>query len=238
MAKFSTPALLLRKTPYSETSLVLKFLTEDDGVQSYIFQGAQRKGKKGNILQSLAWVEISGFKRADSTLGKITEVSFVEQWRLIPDDIYRSTIVMFITELLNKVLTEETNEGEIYNFLVHFLQRLDQAPFPKEAHLFFLVQMIHYLGIQPQNIAMEQARYFDFLEGTFLQHEPPHHVFESGAKVKHLYQSFQLEAIDQSCFANGKERLEVMQTLLQYMAVHFDELDDLKTLDVLETIFQ
>lgn len=238
MAKFSTQALLLKKTPYSETSLILKLLTEDKGIQSYIFQGAKRKGKKGNILQSLSWIELSGYYRSDSSMGKISEVNFVQQWERIPTDIYRSTILMFMTEVLNKVITESTDEKEIYDFLVRFLKRLDDSYFPKESHLFFLVQIINYLGVQPQNTEIKNPKYFDFLEGEFLLNEPPHHVFEKGVNVTKLHQAFQFENPDQSYFSNGSERMLVVTLLLKYLSVHFDELDDLKSLDVIETILK
>lgn len=237
MSKFSTSALLLKKTPYSETSLILKCLTEKEGVQSFMFAGAQRKGKKGNILQSLSWIEIEGYQRADSTLGKITDVSFVKQWNLIPSDVYRSTIVMFVAEVINKISTENTEEHRLYDFLCQFLQRLDQEPFPQEAHLYFLVEIIHYLGISPLDINLEKAKYYDYLEGAFSVHQPPHHVFEEGNHVQMLQKVFGKTDIEDKSFVNGKERMEVMQLLLRYLKVHFDVLDDLNTLDVVVTIF-
>lgn len=48
MAVVSTPAVALRAFPYGETSLVLRFYTEELGVMGVMAKGARRRGSRGS----------------------------------------------------------------------------------------------------------------------------------------------------------------------------------------------
>ena len=61
MATHITEGIVLQKTDYSETSLILKVLTKDKGLQSFIFQGAKRKNKNGQLVSPLSILSISFF---------------------------------------------------------------------------------------------------------------------------------------------------------------------------------
>ena len=58
MATGKTKGIVLRKVDYSETSIILSVLSPNDGVKSFIYQGAKRKKKKGNLITSLAQISI------------------------------------------------------------------------------------------------------------------------------------------------------------------------------------
>ncbi|MFM7643772.1 MAG: recombination protein O N-terminal domain-containing protein, partial [Sphingomonadales bacterium] len=55
--------ILLDKTAYSESSLVLHFYTLDKGYQSFLFKGALKKRK---ALNQLGLYELSFFRRPES----------------------------------------------------------------------------------------------------------------------------------------------------------------------------
>jgi DNA repair protein RecO (recombination protein O) len=68
--RLHTKGIVLRKTDYSETSVVLQILTPKFGVKGFIFQGAKRKNKKGNIIAPLSIIDIEYYQRNESDVAK------------------------------------------------------------------------------------------------------------------------------------------------------------------------
>ena len=87
--------IVLQKVDYSETSLIVKVLTAEEGVLSFIYQGAKRKKKKGNLISPLAIINISYFNRADSAMGKITSVEPAVVYKDLAFNPYKSSILFF-----------------------------------------------------------------------------------------------------------------------------------------------
>ncbi len=55
MSILSTPAILLRSYPYSETSLTLRFYSESNGVLAAIARGVRKAGgRRGGALASFS----------------------------------------------------------------------------------------------------------------------------------------------------------------------------------------
>jgi DNA repair protein RecO (recombination protein O) len=73
--KKTDSGILLKRIPYSETSLVLTIFTLLEGKKSFLFQGAKKK--KGNVLLPLSPIELTYFQRDDSQLAKIYETHSV-----------------------------------------------------------------------------------------------------------------------------------------------------------------
>ena len=84
MGTHITEGIVLQKTDYSETSLILKILTEDKGLQSFIFQGAKRKNKKGQLVSPLSVLSITYFQRKESDLSKISSIELAAIYKNIP----------------------------------------------------------------------------------------------------------------------------------------------------------
>ena len=70
--KFQDRGIVLSRSAYSETSLIVTLFTESFGVQTFLFQGAKKK--KGLVLFPLATVDITYYRRSDSQMGKLTEI--------------------------------------------------------------------------------------------------------------------------------------------------------------------
>ena len=125
MATHKTKGIVLRKINYSETSLIIKVLTPYEGVKSFIYQGAKRKKKKGNIISSLAIINIEYYQRNDSDLAKISNIELAKIYTSIPFDPYKSSVVFFMNEVINNTIRDNEHNDELYSFLENILQVLD-----------------------------------------------------------------------------------------------------------------
>jgi DNA repair protein RecO len=77
----STPAILLRAHPYSETSQILRFLTESHGIQSVMAKGIRKRGGKGGgSISTFAQGELTLYLRDNRELQTFKDFS-TARWR-------------------------------------------------------------------------------------------------------------------------------------------------------------
>ena len=75
----------------------------------------------------------------------------------LPFEVAKSTIAMFVTEFLNKVLKEEASSPVLFGFLIDSVLFLEEARTDSENfHLAFLLKLSFFLGFGP-----ESAREFE-----------------------------------------------------------------------------
>jgi len=227
--------IVLQKTDYSESSLIIKFLTAE-GVQSFIFQGAKRKGKKGNLISPLAILSIEYYKRNDSALGKISKIEPSIIFKEIPFDPFKSSIVFFMNEVLNKTLKEKDADHDLYTFLRSILEILDLSNTTANFPIKFLYQLTKYLGFYPQ--VDENGIYLDLQEGRYVKYQPNHPFYLSKEKSDLLLE-FSGMNFDGRNDPNVtlKDRRELVYDLLNYYKVIFDNFEEIQSVSVLEATF-
>lgn len=234
MANFTTEGIIIQKINYSETSLIIKALTKDKGLQSFIFQGAKRKGKKGQIISPLSVVNLSCFQRNDSQLAKISQVDLAVVYKDIPFNPIKSSILFFINELIQNSIKEEEYNLQLYEFLKNILQILDVqselSNFPLKFTLALLGQIGYYPSINKNGI------YFDFLNGQITNNEPSHPYFLDEIVTKHL-----IKIDNQPMSINGdiipsQIKKELLNGLLDYYKIKIEGFKPLKSIEIIEAV--
>ncbi len=236
MATGKTSGIVLRKTDYSETSIVLKVLTPDEGVKSFIFQGAKRKKKKGNIISPLGLISIEYYQRNDSDLAKISAIEPLMIFKTIPFDHYKSSIVFFMNEVLNNTIKENENNQALYDFLVNILEILDLSDSIANFPIKFLYRLTKYLGFYPNEV--ENAVYLDLQECSYTKYEPNHSAFLSKRNSLLLLQfsGMNFDGISDPEIGLNTRR-ELVYDLLKYYHVIFENFKPIQSLEVLEATF-
>lgn len=236
MSLQTTEGIVLQKIDYSESSLIIKLLTKENGVQSFIFQGAKRKNKSGNLISPLAVLSVQYYQRNDSQLAKISGVEPAIVYRSIPFDPYKSSILFFMNEVLNKVIKEKDPNAELYTFLRSILEILDLSDHTGNFPIRFLYELTKYLGFYPQ--IEDGGLYFDFQEGKFVKYLPNHPFYLNQEK------SGILKDISGTKFDGSneskiplKERRELIYDLLKYYQVVIDNFEEVQSLAILEATF-
>jgi DNA repair protein RecO (recombination protein O) len=234
MANFTTEGIIIQKINYSETSLIIKALTKDKGLQSFIFQGAKRKGKKGQIISPLSIVHLTYFQRNDSQLAKISQVDLAVVYKDIPFNPIKSAILFYINELIQNSIKEEEYNLQLYEFLKNTLQILDiqteLSNFPLKFTLALLGQIGYYPSIDKAGI------YFDFLNGKIIKNEPNHPYYLDEKTTKYL-----IDINNQPMSINGNiiPRLikkELLNGLLDYYKIKIEGFKPLKSIEIIETV--
>jgi len=236
MSRKVTRGIVLQKIDYSETSLILKVLTPHNGVQSFIFPGAKRKKKHGNLVHSLAILSIEYFQRKDSDLAKISSIEPAIVFQTLSFDPYKSSILFFMNEVLLHTLRDNERNDELYSFLENILQVLDHtekfANFPVK----FLYRLTRYLGFAPE--VNEDAIYLDLQECQFTEYRPSHPDYLDQESTGYLL------ALSQANFDGENDpqiplskRRQLVYDLLKYYHVVIDQFKPIKSLAILEATF-
>lgn len=233
MSKEVCQGIVLRKIDYSDTSLIVKLLTRDHGVKSFLFQGGKRKNKQGNILQPLSIVDAEFYQRSDSDLPKMSNVNAAKVYRNIPYDPLKSSILFFLAELVQKTVHENETEFELYDFVENSLLILDESEHYSNFVVKFLLQYPKYLGFS--FFREDDPQYFDYQEAGFVKHEPNHPYYLNKEKSSLLLRlsGMKFDGINDPKI-DLKTRRELIYDLLKVYKVFFDNFKEIQSLSVLE----
>ena len=236
MASHKTKAIVIRKTNYSETSLILQVLTPNDGLKSFIFQGAKRKNKKGNIVAPLAQLEIEYYQRNDSALAKISTIESTLIYKTIPFDPYKSSVVFFINEILQHTLKYNEKHEGLFPFLSNILEVLDLSDSIANFPIKFLYRYTKYLGFYPNEVP--EARYLDLRECAYTKYQPNHNSYLSEFKTNLLlaFSTCDFDGINDPKIDLNTRR-DLVYDLLKYYEEVIYNFKPVHSLGVLEATF-
>lgn len=241
----TTQGIVLKTFKYSETSVIARVYTQKFGLQTYIINSvhAKQSRTKPALLQPLTILDMVVYHREHKTMNHVKELRPAYTFTMLPYDVVKTALALLIAEVLYKTLKEETSNTAQFEFLYHFITLLDQNANPAvtaNLHLWFLVKFTGFLGFYPQNNFFYTDRpYFDLSEGTFCHRQPEHGHFIALPLSQLLFRLMQLAA-DQTAQLemNRLQRRQLLQALLLYYRFHVDGFDEVKSLHILEEIFE
>jgi DNA repair protein RecO (recombination protein O) len=239
----STRGIVFRQTKYSDTSLVVKIFTEDSGLGSYIVKGARGPKAKirANLFQPLSLLDLVISENFKSNLHSIREARINHPCQNIRNDIRKSSILLFLNELLYKSIQEESANRELFGFIYDHLLLLDQTPEnPACYHLSFAIHLTRFLGFFPQGTYRNEHTSFDLTEGHFVQSQPiPAANFISGS---HCSWFFSLLSTPAEKFYTipvpAGARNELLSGILRYYQYHLPLSGEFKSHIVLHDVLQ
>lgn len=237
-----TRGIFLHAVKYSETSLIASIYTEAYGRQTFIINGVRNKNStvKASVFQPLYLLDLEIYYKAGREIHRLKNARIASPYLTIPFDIRKSTQVLFLAEVLFKCLREEEYNCELFNFLFHSLILLDLSETGiSNFHIWFLFKLSRFLGINPSNVNANISNFFDLQTALFVSHEPLHNQFTD----KHITVLFsRLFDIDSSSIERldytQNERKLVLEKLLEFYKIHFDQLGEIKSLEVLKEVLR
>ena len=235
-----TRGIYLHHINYSETSIIARIYTERFGIQSYLINGVRKRKStfKKNLFQPLFLLDLEVYYRPGRDLQRLKEARLTVPFEHLPFDIVKSSLAIFLSELLLKCLKEEEANEELFDFLFHAIALLDlKKDGIANFHLAFLFHLSRFLGFSPQASNHHQTQFFILNTASFSASEPQYHQFmdaETTASFKQLFQ-FDLGKIELLSF-NNRQRANLLAQLLKYYQIHMDLAGDFKSLAVLKEV--
>ncbi|MFN8429155.1 MAG: DNA repair protein RecO [Spirosomataceae bacterium] len=212
--------------PYRETSIIVKIYTELFGIQTYIENGVRSvKGKNRIALfQPLTLLDMVVYHDSKKEIHRISEIKCNYPYQTLSVDIIKTTIGIFINEILSHSLKEHEANSALFSFLENTLQYLDhQSAYVENFHFVFLYKFCNFLGFGPENASEITAQ-----------------LLEQGVPVK----SEEREVFDRfDSFNFGDEikisrqlRAKVLEHFLFYYKMHLEGFGEMKSLNVLREV--
>ncbi|GAB1444842.1 MAG: DNA repair protein RecO [Cyclobacteriaceae bacterium] len=214
-----TKGIVFRYTRYGETSIIVNIFTELFGLQSYIVNSVRSKSGKNKIAiyQPLTLLDLVVYHKENAGILRIKEATCAYPYHHLQSDPTKACIGMFINEVLNKTVKEQSHAGELCNFIFHSLIQLDTLDQPENFHLIFLIKLSKFLGFGPFAKAelgalmlnKEEERVLDVL----LESE-----YETITKVR------------------NDQRRNLLDAFLRFYSNHIDAMGTIKSVQVLREV--
>ena len=149
-----TRGVVFRFTKYGESSIIVNIFTEMFGLQSYIVNGVRSRTAKSRIAlyQPLTLLELIVYHRENANINRIKEVKCLYPYQSLYLDMRKSAVALFINEIINKTVKEESHADEMCGFMIKSFVTLDQLDSQIENfHLRFLLKLSRLLGFGAYN---------------------------------------------------------------------------------------
>jgi DNA repair protein RecO (recombination protein O) len=239
----TTRGIVFRQTKYSDSSLVVRILTEEMGLRSYIVKGARgpKSKMKTSLFQPLTLLELVASQKEKADLQHIREVRVAYPYQTIHLDIRKSSIILFLNELLYKSIQEEAVNPELFHYIFDHLILLDQTTEnPANFHLLFVIHLTKNLGFYPHGSYLNENTVFDLTEGQFLQAEAlPADNFITGSNCA-WFSKLLATSPDKfySVAVPSPVRAELLEKILRYYHLHLPLTGEFKSHIVLHDVLQ
>jgi DNA repair protein RecO (recombination protein O) len=236
-----TTGIILHQIKYTDSGNIVQVFTKKFGRQSFLVRGIRNKrpGKQNIHLQPLSIIDIVLYYRESRGMQTLKEYSV----SFLPSDIYnniiKTSMALFLGEVLTTVLREESCQEDLFDYLsdsVIYLDRLDDRY--SNFHIAFLCGLSSFLGIEPGRKQEGEDSFFDMTNGSFLNVRPTHGNY-ADLEISGILARFFSSSWDDmnKIVLSGSLRNEVLSTILKYYSIHLPSLKKINSLDVLKEVF-
>lgn len=233
-----TRGIVFKTTDYGESSVIVQIFTEKFGLQSYIINGVKKPRAKisRNMLQPLHLLDLVVYYKSTGQVQRISELRNSPVLQSIPYDVIKSSIALFLNEVLYKAVKQQSADENLFDFVFNAIEWLDnQTEGLANFHLLFLTRLTRYLGFYPDQAI--SADYFDMKNGVFSKFKPEGFSYLSPPHTQNFYSLLQcsFESLGQLKFSND-ERRYLVQKLLEYYALHIESFGNIRSHEILEEV--
>jgi len=228
-----TRAIVLHHVKYGESSLIVTLYTEKHGRMTCIVSGIRSKKTRLSLtfFQPLTLVEADIYYKSNREVHRIKEMSCPFHYTSIPFSITKSTISLFLAEILGLTLREEESNEGLFNFLFHAFQLLDtKDEGVANFHLLFLIHYSRYLGIFPAD--PDSATDITRFTGMKIFRNLPG---GTGGIFMDMMKTSLAQA--EQIILNKANRMILLDALVKFYEEHLEGMGRIQSVNVLKEIF-
>ncbi|MBT8260093.1 MAG: DNA repair protein RecO [Flavobacteriaceae bacterium] len=235
----STKAIVLSKLKFRDNDLIVKCYSNQYGIISFLLKGVL-KSKKGKFkiayFQELTLLDLEIDYRDTRSLQYIKEIKLSNHFYSIHTNVVKSTIAMFLSELLSNILKEEEQNVDLFKYIETALIWFDQSETETNFHLMFLIELTKYLGFYP-NLNNFDSQFFNLEFGQFQNSETGNYCIK-GEKLNFFKTllGIKFDSNNKLTISNTHKR-ELLDMILVYFNLHLDGFKKPKSLEVLNQVF-
>ena len=241
MKSYKARGIVLSTVKYGDSGMVVQMLTDRYGRQSYMVQGVRSgrgKGSKMALFQPMFALEFEGLESPKMQLHRFGEVHNGLVLQSIPFDVKKSTIALFMAEVLHRLIKESEPNEMLFDFVWGSVEALDDMQEGvANFHLWFLSQLCRFLGFSPGNEYFSGA-WFDIANGLYTELPPPrpHQMSQENALILRDMLECDVRYLAEVGL-NRAQRVDFLAVLLSYYAFHLDTIHSVQSIRILQEVF-
>ena len=219
---YKTKGIVLSFIKFKESSIICKIFTESFGLQSYIVNGVRsfNKSKNMSLFQPLTILDLVVYNKNSANIQRLKEMKIDVIYMTNHTDIKKISVCIFLSELLSKILSNEPNQNQKFNFLYNsFLIYDGLEKNIKNFHIQFLLKLTKFFGFQISDSSQITKAYLNKKEQN----------------------DFVMDCIsmdyNSKIHSNYSERNDVLNSLIIYFSQSLGVNIKLKSLQVLKEVF-
>ncbi|MBD2769546.1 DNA repair protein RecO [Hymenobacter sp. BT664] len=233
-----TRGIVLSYLKYRETSIIARVYTERLGLQSYVVNGVRKAKPPGRIalFQPFTLLELVAYvARGSGGLTRLSEFRCAEPFRTLPYEVQKSSVVLFLSEIVSRAVREEEQNEPLFQFLHDSILAFDQQTVGTENFaLVFLLRLTSYLGFGVSSGG-------ELTDQVIMAGHAPAAKGTTGPATLRLrefeiYFDELLRDPATSTIPNGRVRHELLNVLIRYYQLHVEQLGDIRSLDILSQV--
>lgn len=242
MKQYKARGIVLNTIKYGESSMVAHLLTDVAGRKSFMVQGIGKggrgKGGKSALFQPMFLVDIMALESSHTQIDRVKEVALARPLQSIPFDVRKSTVALFMAELLYKIVREVEPDSPLFEYVYNSVVALDEM---EEGvfnfHLWFMVGLSRFLGFFPADEYSEGA-VFDIENGSFTAIPPRSGLFFNADNSRLLATLMDISPVELGNIRLSRvQRKDFIESLLAHFGYHLDTTPNLQSLRILSEVF-
>ena len=237
-----TKAIVLHSLKYGETRLIVDMFTRSHGRLSFIVKipKSSKSKMKKQLFQPLTLLEIEADVRQKVQLQKLSDVRLAVPFLSIPFNPHKLSISLFVAEFLYYALRSEQHNELMFDYMENSILWLDgQDTHYANFHLVFLMRLSRFLGFYPNLDDYKVGDYFDLRESVFLSSPPVHHDFLHPEEAEKVQLMMRMDFPTMHLFRmSHQERNRLLEVSLTYYRLHLPDFPEMKSVSVLQELYQ
>jgi DNA repair protein RecO (recombination protein O) len=234
-------AFVIRSIKNGETSLIVSCYLEDIGYKTFIVKGVygskKSKFSKAHFFP-LNIINLNYSYTEGKNLGFIKEVKTEKLYNSLHLDIQKSSVIIFLSEILNSIFKEETLVNkDLFDFLLNTLSWYDQVKSCNNFHIKFLIELSRFIGFYP-NINNENDSFFNLESGsTSATQSMGTNISGNDLTLFKEFLGTEFEDLN-SMNTKNQSRTQILNYIIDYYSLHLQMFKTPKSTNVFAEIFK
>ena len=234
-------AIVLKCIKYGDQKLIVDLYTEQHGrITTAVKISHSKKAKMRNMFfRPLTMLNVEIDYRERLQMQKINDVQMYMPWISLQTDPVKMSIGMFLAEVLYYAVRQEQGDSMLYYFIEKSMQWLDTTEQGvSNFHITFLLHLTSILGFMPAHEDYTPHMMFDLRTAELVEHAPLHQDFLNETDTERMCQIMRMTYANMHLFKMTRaERKRCLDTILYYYRLHLPAFPELKSLAVMQEIF-
>ena len=228
-----SPAVVLRRFSYSDTSIIARCFTQEMGKISFMIRGAKRKkSPQTAFYEPMSHLDLVFYYNERRDMQTVSKASFATTYKNINGGLKRIAYGMAVVELTEKTIIDHDPHSDLFIVLLNILHAIDtRAEQLNLVYWYYQIKLLTLLGFKPDLDNREFA-------GLVL---PDPTTGPNSAQILSFLISGSLSDTGFQSKLNklsvsSKDRKVISQYINTCLYYHFDGLKELKSLGVLKAL--